>query len=503
MANVPKPNIIWRGAHPNNFTVGRPGGGRNGQETFHHVVGSAESAVIVFNNPSRGASSHFVVTDQPGVIFQCVDLNNTAWTDGNWASNLRAVTVEHHGDWRNGYNNPVVAENAALLCAWLRDQGIVTHPVRHRQVSDKATVCPADLPVEAIWNRATQIIQHYNTPVDNRPQWLKDRKPMAATKVYSHKDGLFLRNLNDPNQPVDTRRWGINQDFDVTSYTIIGGKKYYITKSSTDTNAPNGLLEGEVKLERWSPPAPQITQLSKTDFNPARKFKFKTAGKLLTIPGKALATSGKVDYASGEVLETVAELSVWSDGSRFYRTAYSVSKGIMQGFLADVLEEVVPEVPTPVDPVPTAPAWLKQITEEPKRTMYVLRATPLIDLENGHPYVDPKTGKEVWFAVGDIVENLVAHVDIEGKTYRLTEWAYGQTKDGKWQQFANGINSDDLSTDPLSTPPGTPANPDPEQPTPPPSSGSNYLEELNKNVSKILELLKQLVEWVTLGKVKL
>jgi hypothetical protein len=367
MGKVPAPNIIWKGAHSSNFTVGRPGGSRNGQETFHHVVGSADSAVAVFKNPSRGASSHFVVTATPGVIYQCVNLKDTAWTDGNWQSNLRSITVEHHGDWRNGYNNAVVLENAAKLVAWLRDQGLVTHAVRHRQVSTTGTICPADFPVEAVWNRATQIIKDYNAPKPApQPEWLKNRKATSVKRVYAQKDGLRLINLADPSKFADSRVFAINQDFEIGSETTVSGVKYYLTVSSTNANLPNGIRASEVA-----------------------------------------------------------------------QTPY------------------VPPVVTP--PKPETPAWVDSIIDIDNREMYVLRATPLIDLENGHPYI--KDGKETWFQVGDVIKDVSAQVIISGKTYMLTEYAYDQTKKGNWKQFANGIDASDLSLDPKSTPPGTPANP--------------------------------------------
>lgn len=495
MARVPKPQIIWKGAHPNNYTVGRPGGKRNGQETFHHVVGSADSAVIVFQNPNRGGSAHFIVTDKPNVIYQMVDINNTAWTDSNWASNLRAITVEHHGDWRGGYNNATVRENAAKLCAWLRDQGLVNHAVRHRQVATNGTICPADLPVESIWDRATQIINHYRN-LDNTPAWLKARKTQNTT-VYSHKDGLFLRNLTNPSKAVDSRRWGINQSFDIGSYTIIDGKKYYITKSSTKTNAAAGLLEGEVKTTKYVAPKPPVTLVKTDKYKPAKKFKFVQNAELVNIPaGTRANVSGKIDYKAGEVIETVAELMHYSNGKNFYRTQYSVESGVMRGFIASTMAEVVPPKEEPKPPVKETPEWVDDIQEEPKRAMYVLRATPLIDLENGHPYVDPKTNKEVWFEAGDIIENLVAHVVIGDFTYRLTEFAYGKTKAGDWKLFANGINGDDLSVDPKSTPPGTPANPDPEVPSTPPSSGTDYLKENNTLLKTILDAINKILEWL-------
>lgn len=407
MGKVPQPNIIWRGAHPNNFTVGRPGASRDGRNSFHHVVGSAESAVLVFNNPTRGASSHFIVTDQPGVIFQCVSLDNTAWTDGNWESNIRSVTVEHHGDWRNGYDNPTVRENAAMLAAWLRDNGFVNHPIRHRQVSTVGTQCPADLPVESIWNRATDIINSYNAPVDQRPQWLKDRQDVGDFTVYAQIDGLRLYNLNDPSKFADDRVFAKNQNFLISSYVDVAGKRYLITKSSTDTNAAIGILESQTARTPWTPP-------------------------------------------------------------------------------------VVVEPPKP-----TTPEWADSVIDDENKTMYVLRATVLVDLENGHPVM--KDGREVWYQAGDIIENISAHTIVNSVTYQLTEYSFAQVGAGKWQN-ANGIKSSDLTLDPKACHPGTPANPElpdePEDPVDPmpdvPTETENRLSALEKIVKAITDFLDKL-----------
>lgn len=390
MGKVPAPQIIWKGAHPGNFTSGRPGGSRNGQNTYHHVVGSADSAVLVFNRAGRQASSHFVVTDKPGVIYQCVNLNDTAWTDGNWASNLRSVTMEHHGDWRNGYNNPTVIENSARLVAWLRDQGIVNHPMRHRQISQ--TACPADLPVEQIWNRATQIIADYNTPKPApQPEWLKNRKAMKKT-VYAQNDGLRLINLNDPSKYADSRVFARNTSFEIGSTTKVGGVDYYITVSSTNANIANGIRVSEVAETPWAPP---------------------------------------------------------------------------------VVEP----------PKPTTPSWVDSIIDVENKTMYVLRATPLIDLEHGRPY--SKDGKETWFQAGDIIKDISAQTIVSGKTYMLTEYSYQQTKKD-WKQFGNGIDANDLSLNPQSTPPGTPANPDPDK-----AAILAFLEMLAKLITDFIAKFKK------------
>lgn len=407
---VPKPNIRWRGAHPNNFTVGRPGASRDGRQTFHHVVGTRESAVIVFNQPTRGASSHFVVGGD--IIDQCVDINNTAWCDGNWESNLRTISVEHEGGWNGtGPYSDQMYEQAAHLCAWLRENYGVSRYVRHREVSLKSTACPGGLDVERIWNRSQQIINSYNQP-PAQPEWLRNRKQVPDKTMFAQNDGFYIRNLNAPDQAADSRRFARNQDFLVRGYTVVGNVKYWISASSWDTATPNGMRDGEVKDERFVPPVPQ----------------------------------------------------------------------------------------PPIPEVPKVPDWASSLLkDEDNRAMYVIRDTPLIDLENGHPYVDPKTGKEKWFIAGEKVDNISASTSIgEPKvTYQMTEFAFGKTKAGDWKGFGNGIKSNDLSVDPLSTPPGTPHNPTPPQtPTDPPSEMPDVPDPapvpdwFKDFINKLIEFLK-------------
>lgn len=405
MGKVPRPNIQWRGAHPNNFTVGRPGAGRDGRNSFHHVVGSAESAVVVFNQANRGASSHFVITDREDVqAFQCVDINNTAWCDGNWESNLRTISMEHHGDWRNGYNNPRVLENSAWLVAWLRENYGVTRPIRHRDVATNGTICPADLPVEAIWNRSSQIIEEWNRPSDNRPEWLKNRVGIPDKQVYAQIEGLRLYNLNNPAQHADSRVFARNQNFQVASYTDIGGKRYLITRSSTDTNAAIGILESEVADKPWTPP-------------------------------------------------------------------------------------VVVEPPKP-----ETPKWYDSVIDDVNREMYVLRATQLINLETGRPAQD-KTGKEIWYQAGDIIKDVSAHTFVNGITYALTEYSYGQVKAGK-PAVANGIKQSDLTVDAGATPPGTPANPAPEPDPIDPVEPMPDVPDTNERLTALEKLVKLITDFL-------
>ena len=73
--------------------------------TVHHMAGvlSAKTCGGIFQNPSRGASSNYGIGKDAEVAVY-VDEWNTPWTDSNWDSNCRSVTIEtsnsqNGGDW--------------------------------------------------------------------------------------------------------------------------------------------------------------------------------------------------------------------------------------------------------------------------------------------------------------------------------------------------------------------------------------------------------------------
>ena len=91
-------------AHTGNYTEGRSGN-KIEAITIHHMagVGSAESCGQIFQTPGRGGSSHYGIGND-GKIGQYVDESNTAWTNSNWDSNCKSVTIETSnsstgGDW--------------------------------------------------------------------------------------------------------------------------------------------------------------------------------------------------------------------------------------------------------------------------------------------------------------------------------------------------------------------------------------------------------------------
>lgn len=90
-------------AHPSNYTKGR--NTKITDVTIHHMAGvlSAEACGNIFARAGRNGSAHYGIGNS-GEVGQYVDESDTAWTNSNWPSNCRSVTIETSnsatgGDW--------------------------------------------------------------------------------------------------------------------------------------------------------------------------------------------------------------------------------------------------------------------------------------------------------------------------------------------------------------------------------------------------------------------
>ena len=91
-------------AYSGNYTKGRSS--KITKITIHHMGGvlTAKRCGELFQVVGRNGSSHYGIGND-GTIGQYVDEANTAWTDGNWDSNCKSVTIETSnsakgGDWK-------------------------------------------------------------------------------------------------------------------------------------------------------------------------------------------------------------------------------------------------------------------------------------------------------------------------------------------------------------------------------------------------------------------
>ena len=92
-------------ANSSNYTVGRSGR-KIEMIAIHHMAGilTAKQCGNIFAKAGRGGSSHYGI-GKDGEIGQFVNEEDTAWTNSNWDSNCKSVTIETSnceigGDWR-------------------------------------------------------------------------------------------------------------------------------------------------------------------------------------------------------------------------------------------------------------------------------------------------------------------------------------------------------------------------------------------------------------------
>ena len=89
-------------AYEGNYTKGRSGR-KIEAITIHHMAGklTARQCGAIFQRVGRNGSSHYGI-GYNGEIANYVDENDTAWTNSNWDSNCKSVTIETSNDENGG-----------------------------------------------------------------------------------------------------------------------------------------------------------------------------------------------------------------------------------------------------------------------------------------------------------------------------------------------------------------------------------------------------------------
>ncbi|WP_399093188.1 N-acetylmuramoyl-L-alanine amidase [Streptomyces sp. BBFR2] len=109
-------------AAPSNGQVSdRPANGvKISQIVLHTTEGSYDNAIETFQK-AGGSSAQYVMRASDGEVTQMVPDKDIAFGDGNYASNLHAVQIEHEGFSAHGadWYTPTVYEKTAELVKWL------------------------------------------------------------------------------------------------------------------------------------------------------------------------------------------------------------------------------------------------------------------------------------------------------------------------------------------------------------------------------------------------
>lgn len=104
-------------AYEGNYTKGRSGRSIEAI-TIHHMAGrlTAEQCGRIFQAKGRYGSSHYGV-GYDGSIANYVDEENTAWTNSNWDSNCKSITIEISDNDNSWYVNDTTLNAVIKLVA--------------------------------------------------------------------------------------------------------------------------------------------------------------------------------------------------------------------------------------------------------------------------------------------------------------------------------------------------------------------------------------------------
>lgn len=135
-------------ADEGNYTKGRSGRSIEAI-TIHHMAGrlTAEQCGRIFQAKGRYGSSHYGV-GYDGSIANYVDEENTAWTNSNWDSNCKSVTIETSDNDTSWYVNDTTLNSLIKLVADIAKRNNLGTLVPGKNLTwhsmFTSTTCPGD-----------------------------------------------------------------------------------------------------------------------------------------------------------------------------------------------------------------------------------------------------------------------------------------------------------------------------------------------------------------------
>lgn len=324
--------------------------------TVHHSAGWEQTLRYLWGDPARGASSTFYVSGS--VREQYVDTDDTPYTNGNWPSNQESLTCEVRGDWRNGYYDQATLNNLTEVmyqCLKIWPGLVLTF---HKDVSDKSTLCPADLKdkgyAAACWNNAKARIAKENAPAPTPPPSKISYQKIAPKRIRLIRTAnLWDFNFSDWSKAKAVKTYGAGELIDVVAIaTNALGGKYYMTAYSYNEGAiraTNGF--NVVDCEDWKPTPTQPVPAPKPTWVPMDNPRTMVAAVDLRIFDlDARAPVGDTIKAGTEI--ALVDKLTDTDGKVYLRSKWSHDNKKNWGVLANQVTDVKPTPPEPVPPKP-------------------------------------------------------------------------------------------------------------------------------------------------------
>jgi hypothetical protein len=323
--------------------------------TVHHSAGWEQTLRYLWGDPARGGSSTFYVSGS--VREQYVDTDDTPYTNGNWPSNQESLTCEVRGDWRGYYDQATLNNLTEVMYQCLKIwPGLVL--TFHQDVSDKFTLCPADLKhkgyAAACWANAKARIAKENAPAPTPPPSKISYQKIAPKRIRLIRTAnLWDFNFSDWSKAKAVKTYGAGELIDVVAIaTNALGGKYYMTAYSYNEGAiraTNGF--NTVDCEDWKPTPTQPAPAPKPTWVPMDNPRTMVAAVDLRIFDlDARAPVGDTIKAGTEI--ALVDKITDTDGKVYLRSKWSHDNKKNYGILANQVTDVKPTPPEPIPPKP-------------------------------------------------------------------------------------------------------------------------------------------------------
>lgn len=328
--------------------------------TVHHSAGWEQTLRYLWGDPARGASSTFYVSGS--VREQYVDTDDTPYTNGNWPSNQESLTCEVRGDWRNGYYDQATLDNLTEVmyqCLKIWPGLVLTY---HKDVSDKVTLCPADLKdrgyAAACWNNAKARIAAENAPAPTPPPAtaIKYEKITPKRIRLIRTANLWNFNFSDWSKAQAVKPYGAGELIDVVAIATnaLGGKYYMTAYSYNEGNIRSTNGFNVVDCEDYVPPKPDPVPTPVPTWKPMENpRKMRTAVDL-----KVYDLTNKVDVGdtipAGTDIDLV-DIITDTDGKVYVRSKWAHDNNKNWGVLANKMVDLPSTPPVEPEPIPPKP----------------------------------------------------------------------------------------------------------------------------------------------------
>lgn len=156
-------------AYSGNYSKGRSGR-KIEAITIHHMAGilSAKECGKLFQDINRKGSSHYGIGND-GEIAQYVDEQNTAWTNSNWDSNCKSITIETSncligGNWKVSES---ALESLIKLVADIAQRNNLGVLIKGKNLTWHSMFCSTVCPGEYLISKMDYIIDKANEISNN------------------------------------------------------------------------------------------------------------------------------------------------------------------------------------------------------------------------------------------------------------------------------------------------------------------------------------------------